>query len=851
MNFQLTLALRYLSGRKLRALLTTLAIVFGVLVVFGMNTIIPAMMKSFQANVLAASGQVDATISLKTADVFPVDELARVASIPGIRASTGLLDRTVNLPADYFDHDPAAPDSISALSVVGINPAEARSVHSYNIISGRFLEYADTSAAVISQTLADNIGAGIGSNFKIPAAIGEQTLSIVGILPARAIPGNEEVLVTLAQAQSMFGMPAKINTIEANYDTLDNASRAEIQAAIQSALGSEYQIGALASNSELLTNLQLGQTIFNVLGVMGLLMGGFIIFNTFRTVVAERRRDIGMLRALGASRKSIFYIILIEGLVQGVLGTALGILSGYGFSVLVLKLMGPALQKFLNVKLGMPEVSLPIILISIGLGVGVTLLAGLIPAVSASRVTPLEALRPSVGKLNFRRLAGLGFWVGAVMIALAVAALLTRNAGLIGAGGMLFIIGLILIAPSLVSPIAALFGGIASLIFARQGTAHLAQGNLSRQPARAAVTASATMIGLAILVTLASIITSASIGFERVLRKSLGSDYLLIPPSVAVWGTNVGSNPDFAKELRGTEGVAVVSSLRFAPAQVNELPISLMGIDPDSYGQVSGLTFAAGDETTAYSALKTTRSVILNAVLATSVGAKVGDEVNMLTPNGLKPYKVVAIGGDYLNAKIATAYVAQADIAADFGRTEDVLLQLNLTPTANRTTAESAIKAVVARYPQYRLVSGSGYIDENMQLFDVAFAAMYAVLIFLAVPSLLAMLNTLAIGVIERTREIGMLRAVGATRKQVRTMIVVEAIILAAIGTAFGLLAGLYLGYTTVETLHLSGFPMEYAFPASGVVMTVAAGLLFGVLAAIIPARQAARLDIVQALHYE
>ena len=851
MNFQLSLALRYLSGRKLRALLTTLAIVFGVLVVFGMNTIIPAMMKSFQANVLAASGQVDATISLRTADVFPVDELARVASIPGIRASTGLLDRTVNLPADYFDHDPAAPDSISALSVVGINPAEARSVHSYNIISGRFLQDADTSAAVVSQTLADNIGAGIGSTLKLPTAIGEQTLRIVGILPARAMPGNEEVLVTLAQAQSMFGMPAKINTIEANYDTLDNASRAEIQAAIQSALGSEYQIGALASNSELLTNLQLGQTIFNVLGVMGLLMGGFIIFNTFRTVVAERRRDIGMLRALGASRKSIFYIILIEGLVQGVLGTALGILSGYGFSVLVLKLMGPALQKFLNVKLGMPEVSLPIILISIGLGVGVTLLAGLIPAVSASRVTPLEALRPSVGKLNFRRLAGLGFWVGAVMIALAVAALLTRNAGLIGAGGMLFIIGLILIAPSLVSPIAALFGGIASLIFARQGTAHLAQGNLSRQPARAAVTASATMIGLAILVTLASIITSASIGFERVLRKSLGSDYLLIPPSVAVWGTNVGSNPDFAKELRGTEGVAVVSSLRFAPAQVNELPISLMGIDPDSYGQVSGLTFAAGDETTAYSALKTTRSVILNAVLATSVGAKVGDEVNMLTPNGLKPYKVVAIGGDYLNAKIATAYVAQADIAADFGRTEDVLLQLNLTPTANRTTAESAIKAVVARYPQYRLVSGSGYIDENMQLFDVAFAAMYAVLIFLAVPSLLAMLNTLAIGVIERTREIGMLRAVGATRKQVRTMIVVEAIILAAIGTAFGLLAGLYLGYTTVETLHLSGFPMEYAFPASGVVMTVAAGLLFGVLAAIIPARQAARLDIVQALHYE
>ena len=851
MNFQLTLALRYLNGRKLRALLTTLAIVFGVLVVFGMNTIIPAMMRSFQANVLAASGQVDATITLKTGDVFPVAELARVASVQGVRATTGLLDRTVNLQPNYFDHDLAAPDSVSALSVVGLNPNEVRNVHSYNIIAGRFLEENDTNAAVISQSLADSIGLNLGSTLILPTAIGEQSLEVVGILPARAVPGNEEVFVTLSQTQNMFGMPDKINTIEANYDSLDETRRAEIQSSIQSTLGSEYQIGALTSNSELLTSLQLGQAMFNVLGVMGLLMGGFIIFNTFRTVVAERRRDIGMLRALGASRKSIFYIILSEGLMQGIMGTALGMVVGYGFSVLVLKLMGPAMQKFLNVRMGMPEVSLPIVLVSVGLGVGITLLAGLIPAMSASRVTPLEALRPTVGKLNFRRLAGLGFWTGAAMIALAVSTLLTRDAGLIGMGGMLFIIGLILVAPALVSPIAALFGGLASLIFARQGTVHLAQGNLSRQPARAAVTASATMIGLAILVTAASIITSASVGFERVLRKSLGSDYLLIPPSVAVWGTNLGSNPDFARELRALDGVAVVSSLRFAPAQVNDLPISLMGIDPDTYGQVSGLTFAEGDEVAAYAALKTPHSIIISPVLATSIGAKVGDEVSMLTPNGVKAYNVIAIGGDYLNAKIATGYVSQADIAADFGRTEDVLLQLNLTPTTDRAAAESAIKAVVSRYPQYRLISGQGYIDENMQLFDVAFAAMYAVLIFLAVPSLIAMLNTLAIGVIERTREIGMLRAVGATRKQVRTMIVAEAIILAAIGTAFGLLAGLFLGYTTVETLHLSGFPMEYAFPASGVLVTIAAGLLFGILAAIIPARQAARLDVVQALHYE
>ncbi len=262
-------------------------------------------------------------------------------------------------------------------------------------------------------------------------------------------------------------------------------------------------------------------------------------------------------------------------------------------------------------------------------------------------------------------------------------------------------------------------------------------------------------------------------------------------------------------------------------------------------------TFSAGDEVSAYAALTTPRTVILNPILATTTSAQVGDDVRLLTPNGEKLYKVVAIGGDYLNAKINTAYVSQADIAADFGRTEDVLLQLNLSKTADTAAAETAIKAVVTQYPQYRLISGRAFIDENMAIFDVAFSAMYAILIFLAIPSLIAMLNTLAIGVIERTREIGMLRAVGATRKQVRTTILVEALILAAIGTAFGILAGVYLGYTTVETMHLSGFPVEYVFPASSVLITVAAGLIFGVLAAIIPARQAARLDVVQALHYE
>jgi putative ABC transport system permease protein len=584
---------------------------------------------------------------------------------------------------------------------------------------------------------------------------------------------------------------------------------------------------------------------------MALAMGGFIIFNTFRTIVAERRRDIGMLRALGASRGTIIGIILSEGLLQGVLGTAIGIVLGYGLALGLIRAVNPMMQRFMNLRIDTPALSPMLMGLSALIGVGVTLLAGLLPAVSAGRVTPLEALRPSVGSVSIRRLAGLGFWAGVAMIVLAILALLTHNMGLIGLGGVLFVLGLILAAPALVNPIANLFGALAAKVFARDGTAALAEGNLSRQPSRAAITASTTLIAMAILVMAAGLFASVEIGFGRVLRRSLGSDYILLPPALAVWGTNVGADPALADDLRAIDGVGVVSTLRFAPTLINGVAASALGIDPVSYPQVSSLTFTRGDEEEAYTALGSGRALIANGVLATTAGISVGDEIELVTPTGRHTYEVAAIGGDYLNAKIATAYVSQATIAADFGRNEDVLIQVNLAPGADRAAAETAMRAAVRPYPQFRLIAGLEFIEENLQIFETAWAGIYGMVIFLAVPSLIAMVNTLAIGVIERTREIGMLRAVGATRRQVRMIVVTEALILSGIGTAFGLLSGIYLGYMAIQAMREAGFPMEYAFPAAGAIAAIASGILFGVLAAIIPARQAARLEIVQALRYE
>jgi putative ABC transport system permease protein len=851
MNFQISLAWRYLAGRKLRTVLTTLAIVFGILLIFGMNSILPAFVHSFTANAMAMEGQVDVSITSKTNNAFPVDVLETVKNVNGVSVAAGTLERSISLPIDFFDNDPLVPDRITAVTLVGAVPDDIRSVNAFNIIEGRFLEAGDESAAVVADSLADAAGLEVGDTLRLPTTIGTVELTVIGITPQRLLPGNEEIFVTLAEAQKLFDMPGQINLIEANFDSIAEERRTQIENEITTTLGSNYVIGVLQAGSEILQNIGVAQVILTFLGILGLMMGGFIIFNTFRTIVAERRHDIGMLRAVGASRKTITWMILIEGIIQGVIGTIVGILLGYAFAWGLLKGLSSLMRQFLNLQIPAPEVSPGLVIISILLGVGITLVAGWLPARAASRVTPLEALRPDVGSLSVKRMAGWGFWGGVVLIALALLALFSGNAGLLGLGSLFLVIGLIAVGPALVTPIARLFGGLASLVFARAGTAQLAESNLSRQPSRAAITASTTMISLAILVMAASILSSIALSFTRMLEESLGSDYLLVPPTVSLWGANIGAAPELADELRAIEGVEVVSTMRFAATQVNDIAVGLLGIDPHAYDQTSGLTFSQGESENAFRELENGRTMIINGVLASTAGVKLGDTITVLTPSGEQTYKIVGVGSDFLNAKTTTGYISHANIASDFERTEDVFYQINLAPDADIAAVEADFKQAVAPYPQFKLIAGREYLEQNIGLFNAAFSGMYAMVVFLAIPSLIAMVNTLAIGVIERTREIGMLRAVGSTRKQIRTVILAEAIILSAIGTSFGLLAGLYMGRMAVSTFALLGFQADYIFPTQGVIIAVAAGLIFGALAAIIPARQAARMNVVAALRYE
>ncbi len=837
MNIQLTLAARYLMGRKLRTFLTTLAVVFGVMIIFGLNGLLPAVAEALQFNLLTSTGKVDLSVTGVTDGAFDANAVDTVRGVDGIAHVSGSLEQAVGLPAGSV---------VNAVTVIGLDPATTQSVRSYTLASGRFLQPGDTNALVISENLSQQAGLNLGDSFTLPGTTGSTRFEIVGVLSARPGAGAEEVYMPLTAAQALLNQTGNINTIEALF--APNVDREQVSASVKSALGDRFKFGALESNSAFTSSLQLGQIGLNIFGVFVLAMGGFVILNTFRTVVAERRRDIGMLRAVGASRRTVQGMILAESLLQGVIGTAVGLFLGWLLATGVGTFMSSFYEKILNAKIGQPVFTLPVLLFAIAMGVGITVLSGWLPALSASRVTPLEALRPSAGGVA-REARGRGVKIGVVMIVLSVLSFISGNARAGMLGAVLFMIALVLVAPALVKPIATLFGRTLTLLFAREG--QIAQGNLGRQPGRAAITASAVMIGMALIIAIAGMVSSIEHAFLTYLDKSLGADYLLMPPSLLLGGNNIGAAPQLAQTIRDLPGISNVTSLRIANTNVNGTPAQIIGIDPATYPDVAGLDFTSGNETQAYADLAAGRAMIVNGILASRTNAKVGDALTIKTAEGDQTYQVVAVGLDYLNSKAASGYITQANLAADFHESNDRLIMANKASDANSATVQAALEDALKTYPNFTVIAFNEWRDSQALIFQQVTFGLYFLMIALALPSLIALVNTLAINVLERTREIGMIRAVGGTRKQVRRMILAESLLLAALGTALGILSGLWLGYALIGALTLNGLVMSYFFPLATVLITVAVGMLFGVLASVLPARQAARLDIITALHYE
>ncbi len=847
---QLRLALRYLKGRRLRTALTTLAIVFGVMLLFGMNGVMPAMLQSLQRSMVAASGQTDLVVSSKSGGAFDASVALKVQAVSGVDAVTPMTRTAIALPVDKYP--------VGTITIVGLDPESASTVRPYPVAAGRFLNADDVAAdktwdgagrnpaLVLPKLSANSLGLGVGDVLEVPSAFGLTEFDIVGVVDAATVPGNDEAYITLPAAQAIFDMGNRVTEVDAAI--APGADRESVTSAAQKAVGDNYSVGAIQSNSSLFASLQIGAFIINMFGVFAIVMAGFIILNTFRTMVAERRHDIGMLRAIGASRGTILGMFLTESLLQGVLGTALGMLAGLGLANLGLSALSGLYNDLLHLSVGKPVFTASTWILSVGLGVGVTVLSALIPARAAARVSPLDAMRPQMGDV-YEKVVTRRAWGGAVLIALAAAGLFSGNQGLVGMSSVVFLVGLVIVAPALVKPITDAFSRAIEGIFRREGS--IARANLQRNAGRAAVTASAMMVSVAVVIALLGVLTSVFTGFITYVDKSMGADFLVVPANMLLSTGTVAANAGLADEIKATPGVGDVATLRIGKATLDGANVQVIGIDPVAYSKIASFEFSDGSSGADLKKLGTDSAIMVNGIFAAQNNLAKDDKITLETPAGRKTYTIVTVGSDYLNAKLATTYVSQAELARDFGVTSDVLIMAGAASGADKAAVLRSLGKTLADYPSFKLYDATTWRDLQLKTFNQTYGAFYTLLVILALPSLLALVNTLAMGVLARTREIGMLRAIGSTRRQVQRMVIAESLLLASLGTVLGMLGGIWLGYSMTDAMNAVGFKMPYYFPWNGLAIGLVIGVLFGVLAALIPARQATKLDVVAALHYE
>jgi putative ABC transport system permease protein len=845
MNVQWKLAARYLWGRKLRTVLTTLAVVFGVTIIFGMNAILPTFLQAFTSTMQSGVGQVDLNIQTASNAPFPETVVDQVKATEGVAIVDGSLQRTIILPNSMA---PASSKLTSAgnIIVAGVNPATIQQLRQYLVAEGDFFTEGTSGVVVLSQAFAEKMNLKQGDMLTLPSATGTMQFRIVGLLTTFPGPNPEVVYIPLTDAQTMFNLPGQVNLVEGTIKT--DAVLGDVVARLRTGLGNGMNINVQESGTELFAAIEVGKSAFYIIGILALVMGAFVIYNTFRTVVVERRHDIGMLRALGASRGTVRGLFLIETLIQGIGGSVLGILCGYLLAVIFTVLLGTFGKQLLHISIGAPVVEPSNLLISLAIGIGFTVASGLLPAMAASRVTPLEALRPAPA-LTEKRVMKRRAIAGLVLLGLGIAGLLTRQLSLACLGLVLFIIGLILCSPILVQPLGHVFSGLLNLFFKREG--RLAEGNLTRNPGRAAITASAVMIGLMIALAMSGMITSIFSGFFSYMDKSLGADYLFMPSSLLLSGGNVAASPELAQRVAEVPGIGIVSTIRFTTTKTVVGDTQLLGIDPVTFPQISGLEFSRGNEAEAYRKLAEGRALIVNGIFAAQRKVAIGDVITLESPKGPVDYTIAGVGLDYLNAKLATGYISQKNLANDFNVTNDVLIMANLAQGADSTATRENLQQLVSDYPALTFFESEVFRKSQTDLLSQAMVMFYVILAALVIPGLIAMINTLAINVIERTREIGVLRAVGATRQQVGRMVLAESLLLSAFGILLGIVTGLLMGAVLVAAMNTTGFKLPYYFPWTGILVTIIIGLVFGVLAAIIPARQASRMEIIQALHYE
>ena len=825
--------LRSLLARKLRLLLSAAAVVLGVAFVSGALVLTDTLGRVFDDLFQSTSQGTDVEVRGRalfegdngtTRAPVPAALVDRLREVPGVAAVTA----DVVGYAQVVGKDGKAYGS-NGPPTFGQNYDADPLTSPYTLRSGG--APGPGEVAVDART-AEQTGYVVGDRVPVLLPEGQQSFVLAGVFGFGAndnVGGASIAAFEQGLAQRLFAEPGEVMAVRlAAADVAPQELRDRIAAVlppdVEALTGAD---SAQEQADEVKGFFGFFRTFLLVFAGIALFVGAFLIFNTFTILVAQRQRELALLRALGASKRQVTLSVVAEAVLVGLLASVLGL----GLGVAVAKALQALINAFGGALPSGPLVLAPrTVVVSLATGLVVTVLAALLPARRAAAVPPVAAMRDAAApERSLRR----GTVVGAVLLAVGAAVLglgLRGDIALVGVGALVCFLGVAALSPLLSRPVARLVGAP----LARAVPGRLGRLNAMRNPQRTAATAAALMIGLALVTAVGVLGASAKASVEQVVSDSVGAD-------VIVQGGGFQGFPSaVADVLARTDGVAAVDRVRADQAQLGGRTTVVTAVAPEAIGRGVRLERADGDLALAPGRL------LLSRTQAETSAAAVGDRLTLRLARG-GPREVV-VAGTYEDSQLVGPVVLDLASAADgFSSRTDTALLLTAEDGTDTAALVAAAKAATVDYPTVQVLDQTAFVADTASDIDVVLSIINVLLALSVLIAVLGIVNTLALSVLERTRELGLLRAVGLGRRQVRRMVTVEAVIVAVFGALLGIAVGSVFGLALQRALADEGLT-ELRFPVGRLVLFVVVAALAGVAAALLPARRAARLDVLQAI---
>lgn len=828
------LAWRTIAARPLRSLLTVLGIALGVAVLAASLTLGAALDRAIDRTVSDMVGRADLRVAgFHEAGLSPT-------SIETIARTDGVVDSTPVVEKRTFPSGRPFGGAADAVTVLGVEPRSYTRLHDLQLVAGMALEEPSEPVALVTEELVAQDGYSVGGRLTLIGEGGVTNLRVVGILPGLGPLGGSgrTIVVPIEVARIVLGVEGATRVDL----QLAPESMASVTRDLQARMTEPYVVSAPADIARSLrASAASFQATAALVAAVVLFVGAFLIVNTLTMTVGERAREVGLLRAAGATRAQLSRFVFSGALLIGVAGSIGGVILG----TILADFMDRAVSEATGLSASVSSIDVRGAVTSFALGVVITIMAAIQPALAAARVSPVEALRARFDLPGLRR--GRTAWIAVIFVVVAVLSLLAWPP-VTSAGGAapamavyVVLLGATLLSPLLLQPLARLLGVPLRLVLRIEE--RLARGSLARDRNRTTLTLGSLVIGLAMIVALGWSAQAARASAFAWLEDVIPGDEIVtsIRP--------VRPEEDALATLASVPGVAAVTPIASFDVAIRGLRIDAAAISGADFLADGRLTAVHGDRAAALAALDSGGSAILPKSLANSLGLHVGDSLRLpVDATRDLDVRVAAIVDRSMPGSSGEAIlVGWKDATESLGVLGADAFAVRFVP-GTEERARPALRAVAKS-----LALESNPIERVQGAVAEALARVFGVFDALALVAVLVaalgIINTLTMGVLERIREIGLLRAIGMSRRQAMRMVVVEAGVLGVVGAALGALAGLGAGAVLLQLS--GGLDHNGGLPWLPIQIAAILGLVLPALSAIYPARAAARVSIVEALHFD